>query len=108
MATALGIIHVSPALEYGLASGNGGLKPMRCCAVRVASMALVILIGVSACAPQGPSSSGARSGSVPEPIGTGAPKRITAAILADPPVLNTKINPGTVVTPGHEEVERLI
>jgi peptide/nickel transport system substrate-binding protein len=28
--------------------------------------------------------------------------------MADPPVLNTKINPGTVVTPGHGELERLI
>ncbi len=74
---------------------------------RVGLVAVTLLTLLAACAPQtGPS--GTRSAPAADaPVSTG-PKRMTAAILADPPVLNTKINPGTVVTPGHEELERLL
>jgi peptide/nickel transport system substrate-binding protein len=66
------------------------------------AMALVVLAG---CAPARPEAIAA-GGEVASP--RAAPKRIMAAIGADPPVLNTKIQPGTVVTPGHEELERLL
>src|SRR5712692_6042893 len=76
--------------------------------MRPAVLAVTLMTLLAACTPPGQSSQGAPSGGSAGPPAAGTPKRMTAAILADPPVLNTKINPGTVVTPGHEELERLI
>jgi peptide/nickel transport system substrate-binding protein len=69
--------------------------------VLLAVAGLTLLLG---CAPR----PAAAPDAARQPVSPAAPSRMTAAILADPPVLNTKINPGTVVTPGHEELERLI
>src|SRR5712692_2616008 len=76
--------------------------------MRPAVLAVTLMTLLAACTPPGQSSQGAPSGGSAGPPAAAVPKRMTAAILADPPVLNTKINPGTVVTPGHEELERLL
>ncbi|MPZ15755.1 MAG: hypothetical protein GEU73_15260 [Chloroflexi bacterium] len=68
-------------------------------------LALAIIVSGCAPPPQSPATIGRESGDASK---RGAPERLAAAIMADPPVLNTKINPGTVVTPGHGELERLV
>src|SRR2546423_13134699 len=64
----------------------------------------MVLVGCAGPSP-GPSTTAQQTGEAPR---AAAPRRVVAAIIADPAVLNTKINPGTVVTPGHGELERLI